>query len=292
MNTILWKPTLAATLPPDADLDALPYPLYASPKIDGVRAMVQRGRVVSRNGREIPQPKVQRLFGKADYEGLDGELTLGPPHAADVFTRTSGYCMRHSTVSTVDKLHFNVFDWRIPAGWPVRLEYLTAFDGGRAVVMVKQTRVIDAARLLAFEARCLKQGYEGVMLRRADAGPYLEKRSTLREFYLVKLKRFDHGFGEIVAVHPLRHNLNTAKTAAGRRSTVKTGISIDHDSVGSVTLRDGAHEFSVNVQTDALRAKGPTWWARQVGKRVRYTHQSVGRKDAPRFPQCKFEELL
>jgi hypothetical protein len=73
VSGLLWKPTLAATLPVDADLAALPYPLYGSPKIDGVRAMVQGGAVVSRNGRPIMNRAAQKKFGGPYFEGLDGD---------------------------------------------------------------------------------------------------------------------------------------------------------------------------------------------------------------------------
>lgn len=303
--TLLWKPLLAATLKPDADLDTLPYPLYASPKIDGIRAMVQGGVVVSRKGVPFPNAGVQRAFGGKVYEGLDMELVYGEPWAPDVFNKTQSVVLSGAREKAA-------IGEREVTGWAIdrygahdsqsfKFRYDTLGDcfedaRGSKIRRIPQTLVRSSKDLLRFEERALARGYEGVMLRRADSGAYPQKpgkdnRSTLREFELVKLKRMDHGFGAIVAVHPLEHNLNEEKTAAGKRSSKKGGIVVDPERVGSVTLRDGKYEFNVNVQTNELRDKGPGWWQARIGSRVRYTHQSVGRKESPRFPQCKFEEL-
>ncbi len=305
MSALLWKPTLAATLPPDADLDALPYPLWASPKIDGFRCMGQRGTAVTRKGLRYRNTAVQALFEESDgeYEGLDGELCVGPPWAADVFNRTQNVVNDGSDTAAKEFFRhgfFHVFGLygRLSSSPPeVMFAKLRLLKGLDKLRIVPQTVVTDKDRLLSFEARCLAKGYEGVMLRRCDGPGYPQKpgkenRSTLREFHLVKLKRFEYDEAVITGWRHLEHNLNEEKTVAGRRSSKKSGCVVDEARVGSVTLRDGAHEFSVNVQTDALRAKGPAWWSRQVGRQVRYTHQSVGRKELPRFPQCKFEELL
>jgi len=151
--------------------------------------------------------------------------------------------------------------------------------------------------LKAYEAKCLSQGYEGVMLRRADQGVYPQKpgkqnRSTLNEFYLARLKRFEHDDAVIVAFHPLKHNLNTERTATGARSSKKAGKVIDAEGrVGSVTLRDvkTGVEFDTTVGAEALR----TWngWHRAIGKMVRYKYQVCGTKDKPRINTCAFDEL-
>ena len=298
--TLLWKPTLAATLPPDADLTELPYPLLASPKIDGVRALVQRGVLVSRKGRPIANTNAQKRFGRPSYKGLDGELTAGPPWGKDVFNKTVRVTQRRDADGS--GLIFNVFDWvgahGLDQGLKTRQAGLKEFyDGYKDVHLVRQTLIRDAAALLRYEAKQLAKGYEGVMLRRADAGPYLQKRSTLREFSLVKLKRMEHGMATLLRCFPLRHNDNTEKTATGWRTTAKAGIREDKQLVGSVEMvddRTGA-VFTVNVATAELRA-WPGWRGHDVwrGKRVRYKYQPVGTlgDGAPRFPTATFEELL
>ena len=69
----IFKPMLAT----DADLNNLRFPLLASTKLDGVRAVVRDGVVYSRSNKPIPNQYVQRLF--AEYEHFDGELIVGEP---------------------------------------------------------------------------------------------------------------------------------------------------------------------------------------------------------------------
>jgi DNA ligase 1 len=300
VNALLWKPLLAATLPAGADLGALPYPVFASPKVDGFRVMVQRGVAVSRKGIPYRNLAVQGLYGRPEYEGLDGELCVGPPYAGDVFNRTQN-CVNSGKEAAAEEFRKHGALWVIDVY--SRSDFMRRnaankelFNNKPQIHLIKQTLVCNEKQLRVYEEKQLACGYEGVMLRRGDAGPYPQKpgkdnRSTLREFDLVKLKRFDHGFATIVECRPLEHNVNEEKTAAGKRSTKRGGIVVDAERVGSVVLRDRGRTFSVNVQTKALRDRGPGWWRGQVGKRVRYTHQSAGSLEAPRFPQATFEEL-
>ncbi len=302
---LLWKPTLAATLPAEHDLTALPYPLLASPKLDGVRAMVQRGVLVSRNGRPISNLQARLKFGRKEYEGLDGELTVGPPYGEDVFNRTVRVTQKRD--ADAGDLRFNVFDWVGAHGLDQVLkvrqagldDFFAFATDVRKVHVVKQTLIRNAVKLEAYEATCLRQGYEGIMLRRADAGPYMQKRSTLREFNLVKLKRMEFGEASIVAVYPLRHNDNVEKTATGRRTTAKAGIRLDKTQTGSVLLRDvnTKVEFTVGVphRTDEVRRwAGWTKHSQWAGKVVRYQFQLCGtlKGGAPRFPTATFKELM
>ena len=68
-----FKPMLAATVSDEP----LSYPLLASVKLDGVRALVVDGVVMGRSLKPIPNKHVQRLFGHTQLNGLDGELIVG-----------------------------------------------------------------------------------------------------------------------------------------------------------------------------------------------------------------------
>ncbi len=314
--TLLWKPLLAATLPMDAELDALPYPLWGSPKIDGVRCMVQRGVVVSRKGIPIRNKAVQEIYGgaRSPYEGLDGELVIGKPYGADTFLRTTdkGRGVNNGSEEAADWFRrygkmwvidiYNRYNEQTFEDRQRRLHEEGALAGGSNayVEVIEQRRLRSAAQLLNFEDKCLAKGYEGVMLRRADSGPYPQKpgkenRSTLRDFWLVKFKRFDYAEARVVAVHPLEHNLNEEKTAAGKRSTRKSGLVVDERLMGSVSLEslDGNSGFNVTLGSAALRG-WPGWGRPELwkGAKVRYKFFPTGAKGAPRFPTCEFLELL
>jgi DNA ligase-1 len=68
-----FKPMLAVDC---GDVNALRFPLLASPKLDGVRAIGDRWVTKSRSLKPIPNVNVQAQFAGLP-EGLDGELIVG-----------------------------------------------------------------------------------------------------------------------------------------------------------------------------------------------------------------------
>lgn len=271
--------------------EALRFPLLASPKIDGVRAVVLGGTVYSRNMKPIPNAHVQRLFGREELEGLDGELVVGEPYGPDVFRRTTSGVMSRDGEPDVT---FWVFDQI--ANRPFEARY----DGLRQRIGNLPTRQRDlvrrvlhllqphAAALQEFEEKCLAQGYEGVMLRDPD-GPYKHGRSTEREGYLLKLKRFEDAEAAVHGWEELMENLNPAtRNAAGKleRSSAKAGKR-GKGVLGAlhVCCLSTGQEFAIGTGfTDEERAS--LWAMREKleGKIVRYRYFPTGAKDKPRFP--------
>jgi DNA ligase-1 len=304
MTQLLWKPLLSGTLPIDPvtgdfDYSLIPFSVYASPKEDGFRAMVQRSVLVSRNGLPVRNKELQARYGRKEYEGLDGELTDGPPNGEDVFHRTSKIVTKAD--ADASDVRFNVIDFVKQGGslldLHARIDDLKSGDHiWHVVTIIPQMPIETVNQLKKFEVKCLTQGFEGVMLRRADQGVYPQKpgkenRSTLREFYLVRMKRFEQAEAIITAVHPLKHNANEERTGAGKRSSKKAGIVVDASRVGSATLRDikTGKEFDTTIGAERLR----TWkgWSSAIGKKVRYKYQLVGTVDKPRINTCSFVEL-
>lgn len=310
--TLLWKPLLASSLPIDTatnefNWSLVQFPVYASPKLDGYRAMVQRGKLVSRAGLLVLNKQLQARYGRKVFDGLDAELCTGLPTAQGVFNATSRVVRKAEAEASTTKLY--VID-RCGGGVPLsfRERHLSLLhDEGRDrarwgvdVIVIKQTLIRNLEALQKYERAKLAEGYEGVMLRRADQGEYPQKpgkenRSTLTEFNLVRMKRFEHAMATIMRVHPLRHNDNEERTATGKRSTKKAGIRVDPKLIGSATLLDDVTgvEFETTIGSAALRA-WPGWkdfnsWR---GRRVRYKYQVCGTKDKPRINTCAFEELL
>ena len=303
MTAQLWKPLLSATLPIDPVTEdfswkLIPFSVWASPKLDGFRATVQRGTLVSRNGLPIRNRELQSRYGNhTAYEGLDSELTDGPANGVDVFHRTSKIVT--SATADASNVVMNVIDYNNDgASIEDRYNALWAryWCPSCRISVIPQTPVENLAQLKRYEKQILGQGYEGVMLRRMDQGAYPQKsgkqnRSTLKEFYLCRLKRFEQADAVIVAVHPLRHNENEDRTARGARSSKKSGMVEDLSRVGSATLRDckTGVEFDTSIATEALR----TWtgWSKAIGHTVRYKYQLIGTKDKPRINTCAFDEL-
>lgn len=272
-----FKPMLASP----ADLDTLRYPLLASPKLDGIRAVVLGGRVLSRKLLEIPNRHVQTLLGR--LEGMDGELILGDPTAPDVYRKTNSAVMSHDGEPPIT---FYVFDWvkRPELPYEERMHKALHLLGDREYARWHlQERIDDREDLEFFEAQWVNQGYEGLMLRDPRA-PYKFGRSTAKEQILLKVKRFEDSEAQILGVEEEMANLNEAgRDALGRtkRSHAKAG-KVGKGTMGALLVRDlkTGVEFSLGGGFTAADRAG-AW---EPGEIVKYKFFPVGVKDKPRHP--------
>lgn len=288
MNEKLFRPMLAATV---ADVAALRWPLLASPKLDGVRAIVRGGVVVSRNLKPIPNRHVQALFGRPEYDGLDGELLVGDPTDPRAFLGTASGVMSRDGDPDV---FFHVFDCCREPGRPYHERLGMARDlvtgSGRSLI-VEQTVVTSVEEVNAYEAAQLALGYEGVMLRDARS-PYKNGRGTLSKQDLMKLKQFEDAEAVVEGFEELLHNSNEASTSAlglTERGHSKDGM-VGMGTLGALRVvgRGGRWDgvrFNVGSGFDA--ATRAAIWADRAGWEghlVKFKFFPIGSKEAPRFP--------
>lgn len=287
----MTKPMLAV----NAELDKIQYPVLASPKLDGIRCMVINGVAKTRTLKDIPNKAIQEYLSSLDFNGYDGELIVGDPTAKDVYNRTVSQVMAHD--KGCENVTFHVFDLHhTTEPFRDRLEHLKAivtetYNPQPGVVNVNlhpQTPIDNEAELLAFEAACVEQGYEGVILR-APGSPYKYGRSTVREGYLLKVKRFEDAEAEIIGFDEEMFNGNEAtKNELGRtkRSTAMAGL-VGKNVLGAFQVRDvvSGVTFSVGTGLTALQ-RGLFWQRREdyLGKLIKYKFFPVGVKVAPRHP--------
>ncbi|WP_062114084.1 hypothetical protein [Aureimonas sp. AU40] len=193
------EPTFSPMLARPVSMDAVSFPVLASPKLDGIRCVIREGRAQTRENNDIPNAFIRAaLVGLPD--GLDGEIITYTAGQAD--------CLEdiQSKVSSEDgqpEFVFHVFDdFAEPstraderhAGIAKRVA------GRSCVAVVPSALVEDLATLEAFEAKSVDQdGFEGIMIRKPD-GAYKFGRSTVRQGLLLKVKRFQDDEAEIVAV--------------------------------------------------------------------------------------------
>ena len=270
----------------DVELEKLTFPVYASPKLDGIRTTIKDGQVLSRNGKQIPNLFTQSLF--KDYHGLDGELIVGSPIHPNVFQlTTSGVMSRDGTPN----VRLYVFDcWNAEGGIDNRYTELLKITKGNIVdiEVVQQTIINSMEELLQFEKECLEQGYEGAMIRYPDA-KYKNGRSTVKEGALLKLKRFKDSEAEILSIEPLLRNHNEAtKNALGRteRSSHKDNKIAD-DLLGSMNVKDYYTGIEFSIGSGFNEEQRRDFWNRRdelIGSIVKYKSFAIGVKDKPRFP--------
>ena len=269
----------------DAELDKLRFPLLASAKLDGVRAVVKNGVVLSRSLKKIPNDYVQSLFKHLEH--FDGELIVGEP--------TSKTCYRDTVSGVMSKdgepdVKFFVFD-RTEHPTKPYTERIHRILGDRTHekfrLKLDQHVVTCLDTLLELEDRLLDQGYEGLILRDPNA-PYKFGRSTVREGYLLKLKRFTDAEFEVVGFEERMHNGNEATTnelGRTKRSSHKENKTGRGD-LGALIVRT-TEGLVFNVGTgfdDAQRAEIWTNQAKYQGAWAKVKFFAVGMKDAPRHP--------
>lgn len=282
-----FKPMLASP----ADLDTLRYPLLASPKLDGIRAMVRGGRLVSRKLLDIPNREIQSMLARSELDGLDGELIVGPPTAKDVYNRTVSFVMAQD--KTGEPWAYYVFDLHdSDKPYNLRRMALNARKLPEYVKVHEQSQIDHRSELDYYEAWAVDLGYEGIMTRDPHA-PYKLGRSTAREQILLKVKRFSDSEAEVIGIEEEMHNGNEAgRDELGRtkRSTAKDGKS-GKGTMGALIVRDLKTGVEFNIGTGFTADHRAAWWEwfQKQGPHtpkpiVKYKYFPVGVVDKPRHP--------
>lgn len=275
-----FKPLLAATV----DLKKVKYPCFISPKLDGIRVLGMNGKAMTRSMKELPNRYIQSVFASGLYDGLDGEIIVGPPNAPDVYRVTNSAVMSRDGEPN---FIYHVFDrWDMPnARFEDRFMGLHELDIPR-ISIVPHSRMSEKG-LLDVEQEWLEAGYEGVMGRSID-GVYKYGRATMKEGILWKLKRFaDHEY-EVIGFEELMHNENEATvdelghTKRSSHMENKRGGGV----LGALVLRHPeAGEFRCGTGfTAADRAEIWTNRSGYLGRMAKIKHFEIGVKDLPRFP--------
>lgn len=296
---MIFKPMLSGRAP--EDLSKLHFPVLVSPKLDGIRAIVIDGVVVSRNLKPIPNKHVQELFGRSAYEGYDGELIVGSPTDKDCFRNT------YSGVMSADgkpNVKFYAFD-RLPRFTGERWEERTSgIASNLTIEFVSHYLCQHADQIEYWERHWLACGYEGLMIRDPN-GPYKNGRSTEREGWLLKLKRFEDSEALVLGMEEKMHNANEA-TINALGNTERTSHQenlVPMDTMGALIVRDLKTGVTFNIGTGFSDSDRDWWWNRSTSftnelmnnggvKRhflpptelIKYKFFPSGSKDKPRFP--------
>ena len=283
-----FRPMLASHC---KDTGKLKFPVLASKKLDGVRASVQGGRLLSRSLKPIPNENVQAMF-KGLPEGLDGELIFGNPCSPTAYRDTVSIVM--SDDKPADGIRLWVFDiFAAKLGFEDRLANAmatVALSDNNSAAPVEHTTINSIEELDQYEADALAEGNEGVMIRSLD-GPYKQGRSSEREGYLLKLKRFEDCEAVVLSTYELMHNDNEAFTnELGRtsRSSEQAG-KVGTGTLGGLIVvgQNGPYngiEFSVGTGFDAKQRKELWGDSTVIGRIAKIKYFPIGGKTSPRHP--------
>jgi DNA ligase-1 len=286
------KPMLLERKNPD--VHTLPYPLFISPKLDGIRCLLTAEGPKTRTLKPIPNKLISQELNFMSLKGLDGELIVGPPNAADVFNATTRGVRNVRAFPDYKYYAFDFWDQpETPYGRRLaELEYFTANLHPR-IVFLPSTLVDSPEELLAEEERLLNDGYEGVIIR-IPGGLYKYGRTTMKELNAYKLKRFEDAEAYVIGMVPKYHNANEAFTnELGRtaRSKKASGL-VALETMGALELRDV--ETGVEFQCGSgFSDDDRLWWYlnyhRMMADKALVTYKKflVGEKDKPRHPIFK-----
>lgn len=282
---MITKPMLAVAA---EDLEKIVFPVLCSPKLDGIRALKVNGKLLSRSFKPIPNDFIRTMVEHTLPNGVDGELLVG-----NTFHESSSGVMSQEGQPNFQYAMFDYVTGALNKPFIDRLADLkTMLESsslmGKHFTIVSHTIVSCVGDLIALEQQTVDQGYEGLMIR-SLRGPYKCGRSTAKEGYLLKLKRFEDSEAVILDYEEQMHNTNEAKKdVLGRteRSTAKDGM-VPKGVLGTIIVRDVRSGVEFKIGTgfdDAQRAK--FWRERSSlpGKLVKYKYQPSGVKEAPRFP--------
>lgn len=275
-------------------LGELRFPLLASPKLDGIRAIRRGPYLLSQRGLLIANGYIRAVCAQLP-EGVDGELTLstGTEPMRDVQSAVASQ-------SGEPDFRYRLFDV-IPPGplgrlvrFAERLEYADQIvERFRAAVPVERVANVlcetadELERVMLDNVAC---GYEGTMTRDPD-GCYTFGRPTAATQLLLKHKTFADEEALVLGVEEEVTNTN-ARDERGIRGSARAGR-IGKGRMGKIICRfdDGA-EFRCGSGFDSTERE--LYWAepyRIIGQRVTIKHQPPpGGRPAgqePRFPVFK-----
>jgi DNA ligase-1 len=280
------KPMLLPRETPN--LDTLQYPVYVTPKLDGIRCLIKNGVALSRTLKPIPNKSIQEWVYKYanELEGMDGELIVGSPTSSTVYRDTNSFVMSIDKVGEFFFYHFDYWDSKETYGLRMEsyIDHNRVPDNYRLVI---RQLAHDREQLLAKEEFCLEVGYEGVIIRN-PRGLYKYGRCTIKEANAFKLKRFEDDEATIIGFEEEMHNGNNAEVnelGRTKRSTAAAGLH-GKGTLGAFICktRDGI-EFKIGSGFDAEDRR--SFWERKsdlLGHIVKYKHFPVGVKDKPRHP--------
>lgn len=170
-----WKePMLAHDFKKVYAKKTLTFPVYVQPKLDGVRCIVTRHGMFSRQGRPLVSAphiheQLKHLFDITPELELDGELYAH--HLSDNFDKIISMAKRTKpTVSelaeSAEHLEYHVYDIRdSERTFCVRNELIQSLVFGEKVKKVETSLCSTQEDLDASRARFVTEGYEGAMVR-------------------------------------------------------------------------------------------------------------------------------
>lgn len=286
------KPMLAASL---HDINQLDYSkkYLATPKLDGIRALMIDGHLKTRTFKPIRNNHIRTMLEAVLPDGADGEIVCPGAFQATSSGVMSAdgepefiYYMFDYVKDDIKKAYFertqDMVQWMIDQG-PV------STPGLDKIQLLVPTLIKNYTHLKEYETECIDKGFEGVILRTPDS-PYKCGRSTAKQEWLLKLKRFADDEAIIIGFTEKMHNDNEATKDAFGHTVRSSHLENKRPAgtLGALVVRDIKTEIEFEIGTgmnDELRQRIWDEQSEWDGLIVKYKHFAIsGVKEKPRFP--------
>lgn len=300
--TQITKPMLAISLTDeDGEIqwDQVKYPCYGTPKLDGIRCEVVNGKALSRSFIPIANHFIRNKIELLFPDGFDGEIIIPELEFNDI----QSLVMTEEGEPDFKYASFDYVKDDLGKRYILRIDDLNNWWETKATnehhkygYPVLPKLLNNKEELLAFEKECLNQGYEGICLRTGDS-PYKCGRSTLKEKYLIKFKRYKTAEAIINGFEEQMINTNEAKIGElgqSKRSKCKAGL-VPSGIMGKMLVRGingmfKGKDFKIGTGKGLTKELRKYMWEHQeefIGKIVVFQYQPKGTKDLPRVLSFK-----
>lgn len=274
----------------------LRFPYLASPKLDGIRAVIEYGISYSNSGKPLPSRHVQR---QSLYlpDGLDGEWLYGSPTAEGCLEKTKSAVMSINWPVELDpsELRFYVFDYDTGGVFIDRVKQYGEISCRTWLVKLPQTLVESELDLDLFYEQRIAEGYEGLILKK-PSGLYKHGRATEKENLQWKMKPFGKELfeAEIIGWYPMLQSVDgfTANAFGLAERSYKQEDRVEVSMLGGWNVKDKktGTVFSIGGGRGMTHAKRLDWFKRgddMIGDVIQYTCMTYGEVDKPRHPQYR-----
>lgn len=293
MNT--FKPMRAAMLEQE-HWTKLQFPLFASTKLDGIRACLIRSPrtgnrlLASKSLKRIPNLHIRHSIESSQLpDWLDGELIVG-----DTFGATTSAVM---SINGEPNFHYWVFDY-LPSGpqefWINRHDRMQRELAKYEKLypwfhVMQQTVIEDLPQLDAFYHNSQVLGHEGVILKHPRR-IYVYGKCTLSGQACLKIKPTLDADAVVTGFEELMHNDNDdCINALGytERSSELSGLS-PGGTLGSLVVRPLNNKWPhFKIGTGFTQEQRTAIWTNKehyIHKHLTFKYQKHNMKDKPRQP--------
>lgn len=296
MNLLL--PMLAPHESVDLDLFT-DYPVYVSPKYDGIRCLIdESGTPVSRTLKPIQNRYITAELQKLKLPtGMDGELVTLTDSKVDPYNTVQSNIM--TRYARPEQWKYVVFDLQSPKDFYHRHHELLSWWSNLTsqsphLEIVPQILCDTRLFLESLEVEFLSRGFEGLMLK-TPHGRYKGGRTTLTESISFKLKRFEDSEALVMGMTQALENTNPQQedhAGNAKRSKHQEGM-VPKEEMGNLVVKDIHHpEYEqFEIGTGFTHENRVWWWKRcwdsdepLTNIIVKYKFQKHGTDKRPRCP--------